>query len=308
MDKTIKRTNGAGSTYRALRSGLWVLGLTLLTALGFFTWQSFYPVQASDNWRYHVLHRDVAKAASLAPMLDGSLMVSQELNKGLGSIVRIHPDGKREVIVGNLSKPDGLVPTQGGWAFSQEVGGAPVSLLKDGSVTALFKGENVQGLWDDGEYLYAIEDRKEGGRILRYGWSDQTLTVLRDQLNEGESITRCTDGRLLYTEKKKGVVRELTEDGSDPVVLSNLNKPTFLMCDERGLWINEDSTHRARLLLIDKQGHQQTILSFLKAPQSIVRTGKGTYLVAEGGRNRVLELVSSQALVARDSMRKAGVE
>lgn len=46
-----------------------------------------------------------------------------------------------------------------------------------------------------------------------------------------------------------------------------------------------------RLLLIDKQGRQQTILSFLKAPQSIVPTGRGTYLLAEGGRDRVLELV-----------------
>jgi len=43
-------------------------------------------------------------------------------------------------------------------------------------------------------------------------------------------------------------------------------------------------------LLIDKQGQQQTILSFLKAPQSIVPTDRGTYLLAEGGRNRVLEL------------------
>ncbi|UOP09137.1 hypothetical protein [Pseudomonas palleroniana] len=291
MNRIIKK-------HQALRCGAWILGPLCLATLGFFAWQSFYPVQASDGWSYSVIHRDVAKAASLMPLHDGSLMVSQELKDGLGSIVRIHADGQREVVVANLSKPDGMVATRGGWVFSQESGGAPVSFLKDGAVTELFRGENVQGLWVEGDDLYAIEDRKPTGRLMRYRWSDQSLSVLRDQVEEGESIVRCTDGRMLYTEKKKGVVRELTDDGSDPVVLAGLNKPTFLMCDERGLWVNEDSSHRARLLLIDPRGEQQTILSFLKAPQSIVPTGRGTYLLAEGGRNRVLELVPQTLAVS----------
>lgn len=263
----------------------------VMAALGFFAWQSFYPVQASGDWRYEVAWRSVPKAASLVPLPDGSLLVSQELKDGKGSIMRILPDGAREVVVGGLSKPDGMTAAQGGWVFSQETGGAPVSLLKDGKVTDLFQGDNVQGLWNDGEDLYAIEDRKDSGRLLRYRWSDGSLSVLRDRLDEAESITRCSDGRLLYTQKKQGVVRELKEDGSDPVMLSGLNQPTFLMCDPRGLWISEDSTHRARLLLVDAQGRQRTVLSFLKAPQSIVATPRGTYLVAEGGRNRVLELL-----------------
>lgn len=277
-------------TLPALRSCAYTLGLLCIATLGFFAWQSFYPVSAASGWHVQVVHRDVQKAASLMPLPDGSLMVSQELDDTKGSIVRIHPDGTREVVVANLSKPDGLFATRGGWVFSQESTDLPVSFLKDGVVTELFKGESVQGLWDDGDDLYAIEDRKPVGRLLRYNWSDKSLSVVRDQLQEGESIVRCTDGRMLYTEKQKGVVRELTVDGSDPVVLSHLNQPTFLMCDERGLWVNEDATHRARLLLIDKQGRQQTILSFLKAPQSIVPTGHGTYLLAEGGRDRVLEL------------------
>ncbi|KAF2406291.1 hypothetical protein SAMN04490179_5202 [Pseudomonas antarctica] len=292
--------NTTGSLHRALRLGLYLFGLMGVATVGFFAWQSFYPVSAATGWSIQTVHSDVPKAASLMPLPDGSLMISQELNDAKGSIVRIHPDGRREVVVGSLSKPDGMFATHGGWVFSQETGNAPVSFLKDGVVTDLFRGENVQGLWVEGDDLYAIEDRKDNGRLLRYRWSDQSLTVLRDQLHEGESITRCTDGRMLYTEKKKGVIRELTSDGSDPVVLTGLNKPTFLMCDERGLWVNEDSTHRARLLLIDKHGQQQTILSFLKAPQSIVRTGDGTYLLAEGGRNRVLKLVRKSLAMASD--------
>ncbi|MCR4537428.1 hypothetical protein NUV89_03370 [Pseudomonas sp. 18.1.10] len=276
--------------HSALRFSLCAFGLLCVATLGFFAWQSYYPVSAAAGWKVRVVHADVPKAASLMPEADGSLVVSQELDKGKGSIVRIHPDGSREVVVAHLSKPDGMVPTRGGWVFSQESADLPVSFYKDGVVTELFKGDSVQGLWVEGDDLYAIEDRKPAGRLLRYRWSDQSLSVVRDQVQEGEAIVRCTDGRLLYNEKNKGVVRELTADGSDPVVLSNLNQPTFLMCDERGLWINEDATHRARLLLIDKQGRQQTILSFLKAPQSIVPSGRGTYLVAEGGRSRVLEL------------------
>lgn len=291
MNKTLNKINGVESPFRKFRMTLCVAGLVLVAGLGFFSWQSFYPVQSADGWSYAIAYSDVPKAASLALMQDGSLMVSQELRNGHGSIVRISPDGNREEVVADLSKPDGMIASHGGWVYSQEVSGATVSFLKDGKVTDLFKGADVQGLWSEGDDLYAIEDRKGSGRLLRYRWSDHALTVVRDNLNEAESITRCTDGRMLYTEKEKGVVHQLTEDGSDPVVLFNLNQPTFLMCDERGLWISEDSTHRARLLLIDSQGGRQTILSFLKAPQSIVRTNKGTYLLAEGGRNRVLELI-----------------
>ncbi|WP_434136811.1 hypothetical protein JQR88_23575 (plasmid) [Pseudomonas luteola] len=263
----------------------------LLATLGFFTWQSFYPVQSAEGWSYKVVYRDVPKAASLVPRQDGSLMVSQELRDRLGSIIRIYPDGRRETVVADLSKPDGMIPFRGGWVYSQEVDGVMVNFLKDGRVSPLFKGNSVQGLWGKGNHLYAIEDRKGNGRLLRYDWGDRALTVVRDNLNESESITRCTDGRMLYTQKARGVVRQLTEDLSDPVVLADLNQPTFLMCDERGIWISEDSTHRARLLLIDAQGNRQAVLSFLKAPQSIVRTAWGSYLLAEGGRDRVLELV-----------------
>ncbi|SPO61061.1 conserved protein of unknown function [Pseudomonas inefficax] len=76
-------------------------------------------------------------------------------------------------------------------------------------------------------------------------------------------------------------------------MVDGLRNPTFLFCDQRGLWISEDNTHRARLLRIDADGSRQTVLSFLKAPQSIVADGKGGYLLAEGGRNRVLHLTPS---------------
>ncbi|MGC4010886.1 MAG: hypothetical protein QM805_19030 [Pseudomonas sp.] len=277
-----------------IRLALAGVGSITVATLAFFAWQDFYPVQATDGWSVAVLHKNVQKAASLVPLPDGSLLVSQELKKDKGNILRIAADGVRRVMVDGLSKPDGMIAAQGGWVFSQESDGRPVQMLKDGKITDLFMGQSVQGLWDDGENLYAIEDRGENGRLLRYRWSDGELTVLRDKLQETESVTRCTDGKLLYTEKKKGLVHQFSDDGQDPVLLAGLNQPTFLMCDQRGLWISEDSTHRARLLLWDGQGEPRTILTFLKAPQSIVPDGKGGYLLAEGGRDRVLQLTPAK--------------
>ncbi|MFK0310729.1 hypothetical protein ACIQUF_05735 [Pseudomonas sp. NPDC090233] len=275
---------------RGPRIALTTTAALLTATLGFFAWQSFYPVQASSGWDVKVLHRDVAKAASLLPQADGSLLVSRELDDGQGSILKITAQGERVVLIDNLSKPDGMVAAQGGWVFSQEGGHAPVSLSRDGQVTHLFDGESVQGLWNDGDYLYAIEDRKGNGRLMRYQWASGELEVLRSGLTETEGLTRCADGRLLYTEKGTGKVRALSDEGQDPVVVGGLRNPTFLMCDQRGLWISEDNTHRARLLRIDADGTQHTVLTFLKAPQSIVADGKGGYLLAEGGRNRVLRL------------------
>jgi hypothetical protein len=278
------------SLRRALSYGLTGAGTLVFLALGFFAWQSFYPVQAASNWHYRVIHPDVQKAASMVVTADGGLLVSQELKNGQGSILRISAEGTRSLLVEGLSKPDGMIATQGGIVFSQEGGTAPVNFLRDGQTRALFMGTNAQGLWSDEQYLYVIEDRKGDGRLLRYQWSDQSLEVLRDALTQAESITRCADGSLLYSEKIAGVVRRLTADRLDPVVVSGLKNPTYLMCDQRGLWISEDSTHRARLLLVDAQGKMHTVLSYLKAPQAIMKIGEGRYLLAEGGRNRVLEL------------------
>ncbi|WP_176515177.1 SMP-30/gluconolactonase/LRE family protein [Pseudomonas faucium] len=275
---------------RGTRIALTTTAAVLTATLGFFAWQSFYPVQASNGWGVDVLHRDVTKAASLLVQADGSLLVSRELDDGRGSILKITAQGERVVLIDKLSKSDGMVAAQGGWVFSQEGGQAPVSLSRDGQVTHLFDGDSVQGLWNDGDHLYAIEDRKGNGRLMRYEWASGKLEVLRANLTETEGLTRCADGRLLYTEKATGKVRALADDGQDPVVVEGLRNPTFLLCDQRGLWISEDSTHRARLLRVDADGTQHTVLTFLKAPQAITPDGKGGYLLAEGGRNRVLHL------------------
>lgn len=285
--------------YRLLKNACLVSVALLVATLAFFAWQYFFPVQAATGWSYRVAYEGVRKAAGLAHAPGGGILVSEELQDGQGNILLMQPDGEREVMVEGLSKPDGILATRGGLVFSQEQGGKPVSFWRDGRLSELFEGDQVQGLWDDGSYLYAIEDRKGDGRLWRYRWDDQHLSVVRENLSETESITRCSDGRMLYSEKETGLIRELREDGRDPVVIEGLRNPTFLLCDERGLWISEDSSHRARLLLVDAQGVRTTVLSFLKAPQSILPLGEGRYLIAEGGRDRVLELSLSHLALPR---------
>ncbi|UFH50761.1 hypothetical protein [Pseudomonas sp. KNUC1026] len=264
-------------------------GLLTLT-LGFFAWQAFWPVQAAPGWAWEVAHDDVPKAAALVRERDGAVLISQELQAGEGSLLRIDAQGVRHQVLGGLSKPDGLALTPHGVAFSEEVGGAAVSLLGPGGATPLFRGDNLQHLWSEGDDLYSVEDRKGQGRLLRFRFSTGELEVLREGLAESEAVTRCAGGPLLYTEKTKGVVRQYQPGGQDSTLVSGLSNPTFLMCDARGLWISEDDTHRARLLLRDPQGQLHTVLSFLKAPQALLADGPDGYLLAEGGRDRVLRL------------------
>lgn len=273
---------------RPWRSALLVLAAVLLAAVGFLAWQRFWPVQAAPGWRYEVAHADIAKASALAWQGD-ALLTAEELKDGKGRLLRIDAEGRRSVLREGLDKPDGLVPFRQGFVYSQEGGTYPVRWFDTAGCRDLFTGINAQGLWAEGERLYAVEDRKGAGRLLRYDAGDGSLTVLRDHLDEAESFTRCPDGSAFYTEKSRGLVRQLSDDGRDPPALRDLHEPSFLLCDRRGLWISEDSTHRARLLLWDRQSAPRAILTFLRAPQALLPRGDG-YLLAEGGRDRIIAL------------------
>lgn len=283
------------SDKEARMSRLWIkvgalLGAVVMLAVGFFTWQRFYPVQAAAGWQVEVAYDGLEKAAGLGLEEHGNVLVTTELQHDKGQLLSIDAQGKRTVLVDKLSKPDGLVPYLGGHAFSQETPGRPVSLLHNGAVQPLFMGEYVQGLKADGPLLYAIEDRKGDGRLLRYDARDKSLSVLREGLSESESLEFCPDGRKLYTVKAAGVIKRLSDDGKDPVYLEGFKSPTFLLCDERGLWVVEDQTHLARLWRVDASGQRHVVLSHLRAPQELLPLGNGNYLLAEGGRDRVLRL------------------
>jgi len=270
------------------RQGL-ALGVVVLAAgFAYPAWRHFHPVSAAAGWSYREFAAGIPMVSALALDADGSLFVTQEFSSRRGSLLRLLANGERQPVLGELSKPDGLVMFQGGLVVSQEGGPLPVFLLRDGHRDALFDGNDVEGVATDGQTLYAIEDLPRG-RLLSYNPVQRHLAVLRDGLEEGEGVARCPDGRLFYTEKAKGWVKQWQPGGADTLVATGLDAPGFVQCSADGLWITEDATHGARVLLVEPDGHLVTVLSHLRSAQTLIRRGDGHYLVAEQGRNRILE-------------------
>lgn len=261
----------------------------LVPGLAYPAWRHFYPVMSAPDWQYRVVQTDIASVSALALDTQGRLYISQEFADGKGTILRQSSDGSLETVLRGLSKPDGLASYGEGVAVSQEAGQLPLLLLQDDKAESLFASDSVEGIASDGHYLYFIED-KPRGRLGRYNPSTAEVVTLREGLEEGEGVTVCADGRLFYTEKKKGWIKLWQASGEDALVQAGLNQPGFLLCTADGLWISEDSTHMARLLLLDPSGKLQVILQHLRSAQTLIAVAPGRYLLAEQGRQRILEL------------------
>lgn len=266
-------------------------GILVLAAGSFFAWQHLYPVQVSEGWSLRVFHDDIEMVSAL--VLDGEqLYVSQEFRNGRGVILKYPHAGIRSgaPAVAGLSKPDGMVAFDGGIVLSQEGGKLPVLMMRDGKTEPLFVADSAEGVASDGRNLFAIEDVKQSGRLLKFDPSTRQVSTLRDDLEEGEGVAVCPDGGLFYSEKKKGWIKRYRPGQNDDIVVRGLHDPSFLMCDGEGLWITEDLTHGARLYLLDAFGNMQTILTRLRSPQTIIPVAPSRFLLAEQGRGRILEL------------------
>lgn len=271
------------------RPQLMIAALVFLAIAGFFAWQHYYPVTAGAGWRSSVHLDDVAMVSALDIGVDGKLYVTQEYGKGRGKLLRQEPDGTLRPVLDGLDKPDGLARFRDILLISQEGGDHPVLGLRDGNTAELFTASSIEGIAADAQRIYAIEDRKTGGRLLQYEPDTGQLTVLRSGLLEGEGVAVCPDGRLLYAEKATGRVMQYRSGQEDLVIQGDLNKPGFVRCDAEGLWIAEDATHGARLLLLDGQGVVHVVLSHLRSAQTVLPIGQHRYLVAEQGRKRILQ-------------------
>lgn len=267
-----------------------VLVLALAGWSGFAAWRHVAPPAAAPGWDYQTLHVNLPRVSALALGSAEDLFVSLESRQGNGKILTIARNGDRHEVLGNLHKPDGLVAYEGGIAITQEDQLQPVIWWHDNVATPLFQAEDAEGIVSDGNFLYVIEDQQSSGRLLRYDSNSGELLVLREGLDEAEGVAVCPNGDVFYLEKKSARVRQLTSDGKDPVVVEGLNQPGFLLCQSEGLWITEDATHGSRLLLFDQHSRLQVILSHLRAPQTLLAVGPGRYLLAEQGRDRILEI------------------
>lgn len=267
-----------------------LLMVVVLATFAYMGWRHLYPPVSETGWRYEVFLDNLEKVSALAQDAEGGLLLSEELQSGEGRILRYTADGSLDPVEAGLSKPDGMVSFRGGVVFSQEQGDEAVLWRTPQRTVELFAGSNVEGLANDGRYLYAIEDRHGNGRLLRYDPANNTSVVLRTGLDQAETITACPDSRLFYSEKASGTVSLMGAEGHDSVVLTGLNQPGYLLCNSEGLWITEDATHMAHLLLLASDGKLHTVLSHLRSAQTLIETHPGHYLLAEQGRNRVLSL------------------
>ncbi len=267
-----------------------VFAFLLLASIAIPAWRHLCPPIATQGWHYQIHLDGLDRVSALLPDGQGGIFLSQEQQDGKGLILRAGPSGQYTKVQSGLSKPDGMVRYRGGVAFSQEQGLQAVLWLDGPNIHSLFQADSVEGLTSDGYYLYAVEDLHGTGRLLRYDPETTAVTTLRSGLDEAEGVASCPDGRLFYTEKSSGVVRQFQNAGKDSVAIRGLNEPGFLLCNREGLWVTEDATHMARVLLLDPGGHLNVVLSHLRAPQTIVETTPGRYLVAEQGRDRVLTL------------------
>lgn len=259
--------------------------------LSFLTWQRFFPVTAGAGWSSKLYLDNVAMVSALARDDQGVLYITREHNRQQGTLFKQLPDGSIQEVMAGLDKPDGLLAFRGSILLSQEGGDYAVLRLHGARVDKLFTGRNIEGIAGDANYIYAIEDLKSDGRLLRYDPITGELVALRGGLLEGEGVAVCPDGRLFYSEKKKGWVKQYRADvDTDPLVYSGLNAPGFLMCNQDGLWIAEDATHGARLLNAGSSGTLQVVLEHLRSAQTVLQLAPGRLLVAEQGRNRILEI------------------
>ena len=269
---------------------LLALGAGVGAACVFFGWQHYSPVQVSIDWSFKVFLDDIPKVSALVVDRQGALYVSQEFNNQRGVVFQLQPDGTRQNIMSKLSKPDGLVLFQDGVVGSQEAVKRPVLWWREGRTEILFEGDSIEGMASDGRSLFAAVDLKRGGHLLKYDPEKREVTILRGDLEEPEGIAVCPNGSLFYTEKKKGWIKRFRPGGNDEIAARGLHDPSFLMCNSEGLWITEDLTHRARLLLLDGAGRMHTILTHLRSPQTIIAITPTRFFLAEQGRERILEL------------------
>jgi hypothetical protein len=274
------------------KTGLLLAALAVLVpALSFLAWQRYFPVTVGSGWTLRVYMDDIPMVSALARDDQGALYITREHNKQHGSLFKQRPDGSMQEVMAGLDKPDGLLAFRGGILVSQEGGEYALLWLHDGRVEKLFKGSNIEGIDSDAKYIYAIEDLKSEGRLLQLDLVTGKVAILRGGLRSAEGVAVCPDGRLFYSEKKEGLVKQYRADAAaDPVVHSRLNLPGFLLCNGDGLWIAEDGTQGARLLLAGPSGALQVVLGRLRSAQTVLQLAPGRLLVAEQGRNRILEI------------------
>ena len=272
------------------------LGAILFVSITLWT----MSVSSHEDWEYSVLHRDLPEVSGLQS--DGrKIYVTFETRAYDGKLVSI-VDGKRSTIVSGLQKPDGLTTSLGSLVYTQEFGESPVYEVVNGVPRGLFIADGAEGIDStlNGD-LYVIEDRP-GGRVLKYERSTGEIFELASKLEAGEGICAMESGDVYFSERDKGIVYKI-ERGKTSEYLTALRKPAFLLCDDEsnGIWITEDRRNYGRLLHSRSRHQVQVMATGLSSPQAVTINSEGHLLLAEQGRNRVIQFERRDGMPIRSS-------
>ena len=261
-------------------------------------------VSSHDDWQYSVLYTDLPEVSGLQSH-GSSIYVTFETRNYDGKLVSIL-DGDRSTVVSGLQKPDGLTISLGSLVYTQEFGESPVYEVINGVPHGLFITYHAEGIDStlNGD-LYVIEDRPEG-RVLKYERSTGKVFELATELESGEGICAMESGVVYFGERDKGIVYKI-QDGEISEYLTGLNAPGFLLCDDEShsIWITEDRRNYGRLLHSSSPHQIKVMATGLSSPQAVTINSEGRLLLAEQGRNRVIQFerrdgmaISSSTIVA----------
>ena len=277
-----------------------IITLSLLIPLlcvGAIAWYRLGPAISWGGWKLSVAYEAIERVSALALTEDGALLVTQEFTKPNGTLTRISRGDEREIILGGLDKPDGIAVHEGAIYLSQEGGSHPIlKLLKSGQVDEIaISASHVEQISlasiDGTMTLYAIEDRKPGA-LVRYDFSSQKTEVLVDGIIEGEGVSVCPDGSVYYAEKGTGQIKILYPNGHWEVVLDDINRPGFVLCEEEGFWVTEDADFYGKVFFVTHGPpyEKELIASNLRSAQYLLRLSPTSVLIAEQNRKRILLL------------------
>ena len=268
--------------------------VAILLSMGFavLAWQSFMWVTTVSGWRYSVAQDDLDRITSLARMPDGRLLATLSPKQmsgqpGTGQLVELDiSHAGYTVLSDGLSKPDGLLPYNGGVVITQEFANQPVVFWRDGKVTPLMmlnKPESIT-ITASGQWL-VVEDAAKG-KLLEINPETHAEKILYQGFEAGEGVCVGRNQRIFVVDNKRSALFEFI-DGDLKAVAGGLYHPGFLRCTNNGIWITEDVTSRGRLWFYDYE-QLHVIAHHLHSPQSVLEEPDGSLLVAEQGRSRLL--------------------
>jgi sugar lactone lactonase YvrE len=260
--------------------------LALVSAAGFML---LGPPLTGPGIAWSIRAEELEKVSALAFGDDGALFAVLESGRGHGELIRLSATGK-EVLLGGLSKPDGLL-FQGDTLFiTNESGLFGLTAWQAGATRQYDRVQQAEGIAASATGgLLVIEDRKLDGRLIRVDPASGEVEELLTGLAEAEGVCESPDGAIWIVEKSATHLSRVVKGIVQPVI-GGLVKPAFLNCrDDGSILITEDRTNFGRLLRY-RHGELEVLARNLRAPQGAVFGADGALYLAEQNRNRVLRL------------------